>query len=328
MISVIIPVYNVEEYLHDCLISVLNQSFQDFEIICVEDCSTDNSLEILENFAEIDNRITIIKNEKNSSLGFSRNVGLKYAKGEYILFLDSDDWLDFKTLEILYKTAKTNELDVLMFKAINFDDEKKVFYRDKYYSMEFMEKYLDKVFNYKNLTSEEIVKIVVSAWNKLYLKSFLIENNLKFPSGLIHEDNPFFYEMLYKAKKISLIDNYFYNRRRRMGSITTRKGKELLDVIEIIKRSIIIALDNIDVYEPHKTAILNRMFNSLKFKYKQIDEEYKEEYYNNARQLIQTFCLKYPFLWVDLNKCLDKENLDFLIFLNLSKWLTLKKTNY
>lgn len=127
MISVIIPVYNVEDYLHDCINSILNQTFQDFEIICVDDCSTDSSLKILEDFSKKDDRVKIVRNKLNSSLGYSRNNGLKHAAGKYVLFLDSDDWLDLNTLEILYDIAEKESLDVLMFKIINFDDEKKIF---------------------------------------------------------------------------------------------------------------------------------------------------------------------------------------------------------
>ena len=105
MISVIVPVYNVEDYLHVCLNSILNQTFQDFEIICIDDESTDSSSEILEYFASKDSRIKILRNEGNIGLGPSRNRGIDAAKGKYIIFLDSDDWYSFDTLETFFNVA-------------------------------------------------------------------------------------------------------------------------------------------------------------------------------------------------------------------------------
>lgn len=311
MISVIIPVYNVEDYLHDCINSILNQTFQDFEIICVDDCSTDSSLEILKDFAKLDSRIKIVRNEVNSSLGFSRNHGLKHATGKYVIFLDSDDWLDLKALEILYNTAEKDNLEVLMFKLINFDEDKKIFYRSNYYDMPFMKPYLNKVFNYTDLSSNELISMSVNAVNKLFLRSFICENNLQFPVGLIHEDNPFFYQMLHIAKRISLIDYYFYNRRKRMGSITTRNGEEVLDVIEIVNLCIRVALNDRQLYEKNKKTFLNRMFRSFVVKYAFIDDSYKQEFKNRSRKLINDLCLEYPWLLEDLNENLDEDNYEY-----------------
>lgn len=318
MISVIIPVYNVEDYLHDCINSILNQTFQDFEIICVDDCSTDSSLKILEDFSKKDDRVKIVRNKLNSSLGYSRNNGLKHAAGKYVLFLDSDDWLDLNTLEILYDIAEKESLDVLMFKIINFDDEKKIFYRDNYYDMSLMDPYLNKVFNYNDLNSNEIIGMSVNAVNKLFLKEFICENNLRFPVGLIHEDNPFFYQMLHKAKKISLINYYFYNRRRRMGSITTRNGEEVLDVIEIVNQCIRVALDDNQLYEKHKKTFLNRMFRSFVVKYGFIDDLYKEEFKNKSKNLINMLSSEYPNFLDDLSEHLNEDNYKFFEFLMMS----------
>ena len=115
-ISVIIPVYNVEKYLRQCLDSVINQTYKDLEIICVEDCSTDNSPQILQEYAQKDERIKILYNEKNSKLGPTRNNGLKVATGEYIHFLDSDDWLEPDAYEILVNhLSKCGQVDILHF---------------------------------------------------------------------------------------------------------------------------------------------------------------------------------------------------------------------
>ena len=110
-VSVIVPVYNTQDYLNECIDSVLNQSLADFELICIDDGSTDASLEILKDYEKKDNRIQVFS-QKNSGLAASRNAGLNVAQGEYVLFLDSDDYLKSDTLEKLYNQAIENNLDL------------------------------------------------------------------------------------------------------------------------------------------------------------------------------------------------------------------------
>ena len=98
------PVYNTEKYVETAILSVLMQTYEDLELICIDDCSTDSSLEILKRFATLDSRVKILENETNKGLSYNRNLGIENANGEYILFLDSDDWLAFNTLEILFNS--------------------------------------------------------------------------------------------------------------------------------------------------------------------------------------------------------------------------------
>lgn len=114
-VSVIIPVYNVEEYLVKCLESVVNQTLQDIEIICVNDGSTDNSYEILKQYAKLDKRIILVDKE-NEGASAARNTGMQYSRSEYILFLDSDDRLQPETCEVVYNTAITDKSDLVVFK--------------------------------------------------------------------------------------------------------------------------------------------------------------------------------------------------------------------
>ena len=115
--SIIIPVYNVEQYLEQCLDSVLNQTFTDFEVLCVDDCGTDNSAQILKVYAQKDKRIKIIKHEKNKRQGGARNTALKVAKGKYIFCIDSDDWAETNALEILYNEFQTKNTTSIWFNA-------------------------------------------------------------------------------------------------------------------------------------------------------------------------------------------------------------------
>jgi len=121
-VSVVIPVFNAEEYLCQCLESVINQTLKEIEIICIDDKSTDSSLDILEKYAKKDKRITIIRNELNLKAGESRNRGLRIASGEYIHFLDADDYMVNDAYEVLYNKAKSYDLDLLKAKAYGIDD--------------------------------------------------------------------------------------------------------------------------------------------------------------------------------------------------------------
>ena len=229
VISVIIPLYNVEDYIHVCLNSVLKQTYQDFEVICIDDASTDSTAEILDYFVQKDSRIRILKNESNKGPGFSRNEALKEAKGKYIIFLDGDDWLSLNALETVVEKAEKDNLDFVMFKNIVHYEKNHEFGWEKYYDMEFMDKFENKVFNHMDLDKTKLFKIPNGPCNKLYLKSFLDKNDIRFPDeNLIHEDNPFFYKAITRAERISMINKYLYNRRRRPGSIMTFKGNRLI----------------------------------------------------------------------------------------------------
>ena len=121
-VSVIIPVYNTSKYLNQCLESIQNQTFTDFEAICINDGSTDSSLEILKEFASKDDRFIII-NKKNEGQGIARNLGIQQANGEYIIFIDSDDWLETEGLEKAYKKIKEDSADILIFDFYFFSDK-------------------------------------------------------------------------------------------------------------------------------------------------------------------------------------------------------------
>ena len=133
-VSVVLPVYNVENYLRDCLDSIVNQTLKDIEIICINDGSPDNSLEILREYEAKDNRITVIDQE-NGGHAVATNRGLKLATGECLFSMDSDDILELNALELSYNKLKEKDVDFVMFKAINYDDTNDVYYESEVYSM-------------------------------------------------------------------------------------------------------------------------------------------------------------------------------------------------
>ena len=314
MISVIIPVFNVEEYLHVCLNSLLNQSYEDFEVICIDDASTDSSLEILEYFAKKDSRIKILKNDSNKGPGYSRNLGLNISKGKYIAFLDGDDWFSSNAFEILLEKSEKDNLDVLMFRNIVYYQNSKRFGMEAYYDMDYLNEFESKVFNHFDLDKKKFFSMSNAPWNKIYLKSFLDENNIRFTNkNLIHEDNPFFYKVITSAKRVSRIKTYLHCRRRRPESITTLTNERVFDNIEISYLIIEIFLENPQLYEYYKKEVLTFIFASLlNWKYELIEDNLKKEFYNEVLKVYEIFYNKY--------------NLKQDIFENVSKDI-LKKFN-
>ena len=278
-VSVVIPVYNVEDYLEECLESVINQTLKDIEIICINDGSTDNSLNILEAYAENDNRIKIFSQE-NSGLSASRNHGKKLSQGEYIYFIDSDDYLELNALEKLYDMAMSLDLDILIFKLINFDDGTHEKYTSDYYEMSFLKPYEGKNFNYENI-GEIILDVAVSIPGKLFKNSLI--SSMKFSEGLIFEDNLFFAEAMLKAKRVSFLDKHFYNRRVRNDSITTTKTIKFADTI-VISNKIMDLLKEYEVYDQFKKRFIRKKIYATYNRFSQVDEVYKEEFFKRIQE--------------------------------------------
>ena len=138
-VSVIIPIYNAEKYLIECINSVTTQSLKDIEIICINDGSSDDSQLIIEAFCEIDRRVYFF-NQKNKGAGAARNRGIEFANGEYVYFMDADDYLEKNTLEETYNLAVEKEVDFLMFKISNFYDDTKERFSDDYYTMPYLKR--------------------------------------------------------------------------------------------------------------------------------------------------------------------------------------------
>lgn len=237
LVSVIIPVYNVEKYLEKCLDSVINQTFQDLEIICINDGSTDNSLQILEEYSQKDERIIII-NQNNKGLSGARNSGLKVAKGEYIYFLDSDDWIKNNLLEKCYTKMIELDVDVLVFGTYNVYSN--FIIENKRKISNFIKKY-----NIKALYFEDNPLIYTqscTAWTKFFKKNFLDNNNLHFEEEVrFSEDAVFWMQLLYCNPKIGLLDEcLYYYRIKRSDALTSNNSnimKKQWNAYEYIKNT-------------------------------------------------------------------------------------------
>ena len=309
MISVIIPVYNVEDYLHVCINSVLKQSYQDFEIICIDDASTDSSLDILKYFAQKDSRVKILKNDSNNGPGYSRNKALDVANGKYIFFLDSDDWIEKETLEFLFNQCEKDDLDVIMFKNIVFYENKMDFGYEEYYDMDYMDEREGTIFNHWDLQSDEVFNLPVGPCNKLYKKSFLDKYAIRFPNGnLIQEDNPFFFKVITLAEKVGFSTKHLYTRRRRSSSLMeSLYDEKLFSRIYIADLLVKYFLSDVKLYKHYKKELFNRVFYNLTDgAYKIIKDDFKQEMYNSIQNIYIKFFDEYG-LKEDILECIGEK---------------------
>ncbi len=222
LISVIIPVYNVEKYLRECVDSVLCQTYQNVEIILVNDGSTDSSGEICDEYVEKDERVTVI-HQKNGGPSITRNTGLENANGKYIYFLDSDDYIENNALELLVNTAESNNADLVFFDARSFSDDgadiKQGYVVKGDYEAENGYNVLTKLHNNKDYHC---------AIYLLFIKhQLLIDNKISFlESAYCSEDMLFTYQVYCSAQKAVQCKNTLYHRRYRSGSIVTSKKSQ------------------------------------------------------------------------------------------------------
>lgn len=234
-LSIITPIYNTQKYLNRCLDSLINQTLKDIEIICINDCSTDNSLEILKEYQNKDKRIKIINLKENKKQGYARNIALNKANGEYIGFIDSDDWIDLNYFEKLYTKAKEYDCDIALATNVRIGKNK---YKKRL-----------------NIKKEEIVysledKIrICNQWknecptNKIYKTKFLKDNNITFSEGCFCEDKIFTTKAIYYSNKIISVPNiyyyYFENPTSTVNSKAKKHTKELINDKNKAKKEVI-----------------------------------------------------------------------------------------
>ena len=217
-LSIIVPVYNVEKYLPKCLESLIKQTLKDIEIICVNDGSMDNSLAILKEFASKDSRIKIIDNQ-HQGVAKTRNTGIEQSTGEYIGFVDSDDYIDIDFFEKLYNSATKSNSDIAIASILK---HKKFFniYNAKYTKEETAITIQDKI-----KLCEDKKHFFFYAWNKIYHSGFIKENNIKFSEGQIYEDVMFAIKALYYSNKIISVYGTKYHYIEHKNSLTKYKDK-------------------------------------------------------------------------------------------------------
>ncbi len=248
MISIIVPVYNTEKYLEKCIDSILNQTYVDFEIIIINDCSLGNADEIIKKYS--DKRIKYIKNKTNKGIGYNRNLGIKKSKGDYICFIDSDDYIREDFLELMYNKCISDKLDLCICDYNYVYDNGKI----KEVILEsFSNTNLDK-------TPKLLIDIPLGPCNKMYNKKMIIDNNLEFSENLKYEDVSFVASTLFYSKNIGKVDkalNYFSVHENSETTVRDDRVFDIFKQLDIVK--------NIFKYE--KNLYLNELIVSVLLNY-------------------------------------------------------------
>ncbi len=211
-VSVVIPVYNTARYLKQCLDSLINQSLKDVEYIFVDDGSTDNSVDILEQYQKKDERIKILR-QKNLYAGVARNNGIQEARGKYIMFLDSDDFFETNMLRDTYRYAEKNRAEIVMFRYRLYDEQLQTFTYKSFRSLIWGRQFPKGVFSADDLGENLFISCNPAPWNKLYLREFLDAHQLRFQAVKKCNDTYFVYMSLAFAKRIVMLNKAYVNYR-------------------------------------------------------------------------------------------------------------------
>ena len=307
-LSIIIPVYNVEKYLAECLDSVINQTYKNIEIICVNDGSTDGSLKIIQDYAQYDNRIKIV-NQKNSGQATARNAGLSVASGDYVTFVDADDKLALTAYE--KSLSVISNVDVVCFEISVFGDvhKDKRHADNEYYKVKYSGKCI--------LDNEKRKSTDCSVCNKIFRKSIIDKFNISFPEGLFYEDAAFYWEYIVNAQMAYYIDESLYYYRRRIGSTMdkTFKNSEIaidhLYVSEFLYRYFL-SIDKLKEY----TEVFLELFEAFFFlSYNYTSKKKRKIVLSEATRIAKSLNLPENYLI----KCLKDQkyqNIDGILYLS------------
>lgn len=211
-VSVIVPVYNAQDYLEQCIVSILAQTLQEIEVICVDDSSTDRSLEILKKYEKEDSRVRVLT-QPNSGAGAARNRGLSQASGEYLSFLDADDFFEPDMLELAYAKAKEDRADMVVFKSDQYHTDSDQFVQ---VAWTLREKEIPPYtpFNHRQMT-DNIFKVFVGwAWDKLFSREFVEKHHLTFQEQRTSNDLLFVFSAVALAKRITIVPKVLAHQRR------------------------------------------------------------------------------------------------------------------
>ncbi len=307
-ISIIVPVYNVEKYLDKCVNSILGQTFQDFELILVDDGSPDNCGKICDRYADIDKRLTVIHQE-NGGLSAARNAGIEVAKSRYIGFVDSDDYIAKDMYEVLYRNILKEKADLSVCGIYDVYENREPIIKDPQYLI------LDKVKMIKLILEAKIVS--VHAVNKLYKKELF--ENVRYPEGMITEDAAIILSLLEKTEKVVVDTRQKYYYYHRENSISSMKFSEKdLDTINVWEKNEIYILSNYPElsYQVHTRVcwsyftVLDKMMNSQNVEEYRKDKNkiicylrknftfiMKNQYFRVPRKIAAIMLKIYPFLY-------------------------------
>lgn len=300
LISIIVPIYNVDKYLERCINSIINQTYKNIEIILVDDGSTDSCFDICKQYSEIDSRIIIYKKE-NGGLSSARNYGFRKSNGKYIIYIDSDDFVSNKYVENLYNAIDTtnSEIAISSFYLVNEDGK-------------LIEKKKKETFEIKTFSNDKALEELLlqkkfdsSAWGKIYLKKFF--EKFHYPEGKLYEDLPITYKIFLESNRIAYINSFDYFYVQRENSILNMKfNPKKMDLIKFVDDMFSDLLDK----KPHlENYIGTRSFSSLISLWRTIP---KDNFYNS---IVWSQAMKYKKYPLKLKKSKIKLKLGAVITL-------------
>ncbi len=301
-LSIIVPIYNVERYLDECLRSII--SIDDIEIILVNDCTPDNSMEIAKSYIEKYNNIKLLNNTENKGLGPTRNYGIEHATGKYILFLDSDDYLDTAKLKYLIDTLKESTHDQILISYIRFSEE------DGNWPLQYKKtytKYDGKVLNQSHFKT--LVDIVNLSQLRIIKREKILSDNIWFPAGL-YEDVLWTYWFAYSCESTLVLDNRIYFYRQHSNSILGSTSKRHMELIEQHKKTM--DLFKTKQVSPKIILMLENQFLAhtkyVLFKTKRLPSESRQEFCQEMVIRLESFLLNRSNQIKQLDTSLSKKS--------------------
>lgn len=289
-VSVIVAIYNIENYLNKCLESLRLQTFLDYEVLCVNDGSTDNSKMIIEEYCIKDNHFILLDKE-NGGLSDARNYGLKHCDSEYVMFVDGDDFVEKDFIKDAYEMAQKHSSDIVVFD-----------YNQYYLSTntkEIIHEPFEEAKAYSLKDNKEILCCISNcAWNKLYKRSLFVENNIEYPKGYIQEDLGTTAKLLYLANKISFISHPLYNYLiDRPNNISQEKNEKIYHTLAMCESIISFYKDNSvfeEYYEELKCLCIKNILWSLRKLPYYTDKKFVNKFIDDAFDFIKKYFEDFP----------------------------------
>ncbi len=281
-VSIIIPVYNVSEYLRQCLDSVIGQTLKEIEIICVNDGSTDNSPEILQEYAAKDPRFVVLSGP-NGGYGKAMNKGLDRASGEYIGIVEPDDYVDLHMYEDLYQCAAENDLDMVKSDFYRFvtlpSGEEKL----EYARIDGSGQHYNRLLNPSRDT--ELIRLTLNTWTGIYKRAFLLEHHIRHHEtpGASFQDNGFYFQTFVYAERAMILDKAYYKNRRDNPNSSVKSREKVYCMNQEYDYIRSLLMSDREVWERFKYMYWWKKYQNYMFTYQRIDDQYKKEYIERMR---------------------------------------------
>ena len=294
-VSIVVPIYNVEGYLDKNLNSLSKQTYQDIEVLCVDDGSTDNSAKVIEKYCSLDKRFIHLSKE-NGGLSDARNFGLKYVKGEYVMFIDSDDFCELDMVEDCVKHMDEDNLDMFIFAYNQYYLEEN---RKEFIPLEIK----NCVTNLKEMP-EILAKTPNAAWNKMYKTSLFVDNGIKYPFGYRHQDLGTTPKLLHLASRIGYDNKAYYNYLiDRPDNITRQIDKKIYHILDMCKEVVdyyksVNCFDEVEQELNYlvNTNILRSLMKAMKFKDQKFVFAFIDDVFDFKEAYFKKPCRKYNLL--------------------------------